>query len=558
LCALVSSLALIAAACGGDDDDSTGGTGGDTSSSTAGEVPTGGQLVIGAEQEPECVAWIRSCAGSSWGFWMMGATTMPRVFDTVKEGDSWVAVPSSLVTGEPEVDDTNPDQPVITYELNPDAVWSDNTPITCADFAFTWDAIANGDDIYDPTGYVDIESVDCPDPQTAVVTFARPYSAWKELFGGGFGIHPAHLLEGKDILAEMGNGYTWSGGPWTIERWQKGVDVVLVPNENYWGAAPKLDRIVFRIQADTAAEFQAFKNGEVDMIYPQPQPDVVDQINQGLEGAQNAYTGDTGNLEALWMNNAEPPLDDVNVRKAIAYAIDRDALVQRLFGDLGVEEAMQTLNPPILADYADTEAWADYTLDLDMVDELLTESGYTKEGDFYEQDGQRLSITVKTTAGNARRELTLQLLQEQLRDAGIEMEISLQDANALFGDQLPKGDFQIGLYAQVLTFVKAGQCNLFCSKNIPAPANDNSGQNWTRTNVPELDPLLETIDTSLDEAEQQEAGAEADRIQAENMVSLPLDPLPNILIWSNDVVGPIGDNPVLGPFQNSHEWGVTS
>jgi peptide/nickel transport system substrate-binding protein len=110
----------------------------------------------------------------------------------------------------------------------------------------------------------------------------------------------------------------------------------------------------------------------------------------------------------------------------------------------------------------------------------------------------------------------------------------------------------------VLTFVKAGQCNLFCSKNIPAPANDNSGQNWTRTNVPELDPLLETIDTSLDEAEQQEAGAEADRIQAENMVSLPLDPLPNILIWSNDVVGPIGDNPVLGPFQNSHEWGVTS
>jgi peptide/nickel transport system substrate-binding protein len=557
LCALVSAVALVSAACGGDDDDD-GGAAGETTTSEAADVPQGGTLVIGAEQEPDCVAWIKSCAGSSWGFWMMGATTMPRSFDTVKNGDVWEPVASDLLTGEPELDDTDPEKPVITYDINPEAVWSDNTPITCDDFAFTWDSIANGSDIYDPTGYVDVESVECPDPKQAVVTFARPYSAWKELFGGGYGVFPKHLLEGKDILAEMGSGYSFSGGPWIIDHWQKGVEVELVPNENYWGEPPKLDNIIFKIQADTAAEFQAFQNGESDMIYPQPQPDVVDQINQGLQGAQSQFTEQTGNLEALWLNNAEPPLDDVNVRRALGYALDRDALVQRLFGDLGVEEAMQTLNPPILEEFADTEAWSEYTLDLDRVDELLTEAGYTKGDTYYEKDGQPLALELKSTAGNARRELTGQLLQEQFREAGIQLTLNYQDAGDLFGDQLPKGDFQVGLYAQVLTFLKPGQCLLFCSKNIPSPANDNTGQNWTRTNVPELDPLLEEIDTNLDEEAQAEAGKKADAIQAENMVSLPIDPLPNILIWADKVVGPIGDNPVLGPFHNAHEWGVTS
>ena len=556
-------LALVATACGGDDDDddSTGTTGGEEATTTteAVDVPEGGELVIGAEQEPDCVAWILTCSGSSWGYWMMGVTTMPRSYDTVKEGDKWVAVPNPLLTGEPEVDDTDPAKPVITYSLNPDAVWSDNEPISCDDYAFTWDAIVNGEDIYDPTGYVDIESVECPDAQTVVVTFSKPYSGWKQLFGGGYGIFPAHILEGKSIADEMSNSYTWSGGPWMIEKWEKGVEIVLVPNENWWGEAPKLDKVIFKVQADTAAQFQAFKNGEVSMIYPQPQLDVVDQIEAGLEGAQSSFAADTGNLEALWMNNEVAPFDDPNVRKAVAYAIDRDAIVARLFGALGVDKAMQTLNPPILAEFADTEAWSMYTLDLDMVDELLTESGYEKGSDgFYAKDGEKLTIELKSTAGNARRELTGQVLQEQLKAAGIELVLNYQEAGALFGEQLPAGEYQLSLYAQVLTFIVVGQCNLYCSKNIPSEENEFSGQNWQRVDIPELDPVLEELDTSLDEARQAELGKQADAIQAENQISLPLDPLPNILIWSDQILGPVADNPVLGPWSNLEMLGVAS
>jgi peptide/nickel transport system substrate-binding protein len=554
--ALVAALALVAAACGGDDDDSGGKAANNSSSTTAAaNVPTGGTLVVGAEQEPDCVAWIRTCAGSSWGYWMMGATTMPRVFDTKKVGDTWEPVINSLVTEDPKVDDSNPDKPVITYKLNPKAVWSDGTQITCDDFAYTWDQIAHGDDIYDPTGYVDIAKVDCPDPQTVVTSYSKPFSGWKQLFGGGFGVLPSHILKGKDTLKEMGNGYKWSGGPWMIDKWQKGVEVDLVPNPKFWGDKPKLDKVIFKIQADTSAEFQAFKNGESDMIYPQPQPDVVDQIKQGLTGAQNVYSAETGNLEALWMNDQKAPLDDVNVRKAVAYALDRDALVKRLFGDLGVDKAMQTLNPPILSAYA-KDAWSTYKQDTSKVDQLLGDAGYKKNGTYYEKDGKPLTLELKSTAGNARRELTGQLLQEQLKNVGIKLDLNYQEAGDLFGSQLPKGDFQVALYAQVLTFVAPGQCNLFCSKNIPTAANGNTGNNWTRTDIKELDPLLEQLDTTLDDAKAQDIGKQADQIQADNMISLPLDPLPNILIWADKVVGPVGDNPVLGPFWNSNEWGV--
>lgn len=557
LVAGVAVLAMAAAACGSDKKESATTTSAATTSSV--EVPKGGTLLVGAEQEPDCVDWISSCAGSSWGYWMMGVTTMPRVYDTMKDGDKWMAMASSLVTEEPKIDLADPAKPVVTYKLNPKAVWSDGVQITCDDFAYTWDAIANGKDIYDPTGYTDIEKVDCTDQEQPVVTFKKPVTGWKGLFGGGYGIYPSHILKGKDHVKEMSNGYSWSGGPWTIQKWEKGVSVTLVPNTKYWGTQAKLDKVVFRFQTDTAAEFQAFKGNEVSVIYPQPQIDAVEQIKAGIEGAQSQYSADTGNIEALWINNAKEPFTDVNVRKAFAYAIDRDGVVNALFGALGVKSAMQTLNPPILSDFSDTTAWSQYKQDLTKVDELMTGAGWAKNSaGFWEKAGKQADIEIKSTSGNKRREATEKELQSQLKAAGFNLTINNQKAGDLFGDQLPKGDYTLSLYAQVSTFISPGQCNLFCSKNIPGPANDNGGQNWQRVNIPALDPLLEEIDKNLDESVQKAKGKEADKLQADNMISLPLDPLPNILIWSNKVVGPVADNPVLGPFVNMNEWGVQS
>lgn len=551
LLSLFAALALVAAGCGDNADDE-----GTTTETTAVEVPSGGTLTLAAEQEPDCTDWIATCSGSSWGFWMMNVTTMPRVFnvawDPEKQQASYEA--TDLVTEEPTLE-TDPQR--VTYKLNPKAVWSDGTPITSKDFRYTWEQIAGPDatDIYDATGYDKIESVDDSDPQTVVVTFKENYAGWKGLFGGGYGILPAHLLEGKDRAAEMANGYSWSAGPW-IFQWEKGVSVTLTPNEKYWGPKPKLDKVVFKIVTDTAAQFQAVKGGEVQGAYPQPQLDVIQQIGSGIPGFKSTVNAATGNIEALWINNAKAPFDSVAVRQAIGYSLDRDAIVKRLFGGLGVNKAAQSLEPGIISE-TDQNAFAMYRKDLKKVEELMTGDGWAKGPDgIWAKDGQKAEFTINSTTGNQRRELTQQILQEQLKEAGFSLKIDNKKAGDLFGQILPAGEYQMALYAQVLTSPEPGACVLFCAKNNP-DKNNGVGQNWQRVELPEeQNRNLEILDTELDPAARKKAGEQAMRDLAEAAVSIPLDPLPNILLTADRVVGPIGDNPVMGPFWNIHLWGI--
>src|SRR5437588_5818805 len=181
---------------------------------------SGGTVTVGAEEEPSCVDWIGSCAGSAWGTWIMNIPTVPHAYTVVKKGTSWEYQPTSLLQSEATLV-TAPKQ-VVTYKINPQAKWSDGTPITSHDFKYTWDQIVHGNDIADTTGYANIDSVDDSNPAQAVATFSAPYGDWKSLFGPAYGVLPAHLLEGKDRNKEMADGYTWSGGPWKIDSWQKG------------------------------------------------------------------------------------------------------------------------------------------------------------------------------------------------------------------------------------------------------------------------------------------------------------------------------------------------
>ena len=351
----------------------------------------------------------------------------------------------------------------------------------------------------------------------------------------------------------MKNGYSWSGGPWFF-KWDKGVSVTLTPNPKWYGPKPTIKKVIFKILTDTAAEFQAFKSGEVSAIYPQPEPSAIASIKGGLEGTKSVYSADTGNVEALWMNNAKFPFDSVAVRQAVAYSIDRDAIVKRLFGDLGVTKAVQTLNPPIVSRFADTTAWSNYTLQPSKVTSLMQGDGWTKSGSYWTKGGKTAAFVIKSTAGNKRRELTEQILQEQLKQQGFKLTIQNPSADDLFGKVLADGNYQLSLYAQTATSLNPGLCPIACSKNIPSKANEFGGQNWQRINIPTLDPLLQTVDTSIVQSERIAASKQADQVMAQDQVSLPVDPLPNISLWSDKISGPVGDNPILSMFWNINEW----
>ncbi len=569
---MVAALALIGAACGDDDDSDTGEdttTGEETTAgsetageetageeTTGGEAAAGGTLVVAAEQEPECADFIASCAGASWGVWSIGVHTLPRAYDQIN-GEY---VPSPLLAGEPTLDTT--DGQVVTYEINPDAVWSDGTPITSEDFEYTWSQIATGEDIYDATGYANMVSVDSSDPAKAVVTFDPPFATWKDMFGGFYGVLPKHILCGEDTAvadcsgedrnAGMNDGYDWSGGPW-IATWNKGSDVTLTPNENYWGTMPKIDTVVMKFIEDTSAQIQALKAKEVSAANPQPQLELGAQLGDDPDIQVDVNVATTF-LEALWINMAEEPWTDKAVRQALAYTLDRDAVVAALFGDLGVESASQSLIQPAAELYVN-DAFSAYSRDLDKVDELMTGAGWAKNGDgFWEKDGTVAEVPIATTEGNQRRETTQDAMQAALEEAGFKMSPDNSDAATLFGERGPASDFSVSLWATVGT-QSPEYCALFCTKNIPGPENDNAGQNWTQTSVAALDEVLEAAETELDEETRIEQYQTAQEIMAEEVVAIPIDPLPEIAIHDTSVVtGPIGPNAVYSLYWNLNEW----
>ena len=518
-------------------------------------VVQGGTVVIGAEQEPDCMDWIATCAGSIWGSYMAQVPTIPVVFNVRRDGEDWVPEISSIMASEPVVD-AGPPQ-TVTYKLNPDAVWSDGEPITSADLKYTALEIRDGSGIFDKTGYTEISKIETPDPQTAILTFSSKYAGWKTLFSGSSGVLPSHILEGNDRAALMKNGYDWSGGPWLIDEWKRGESITLVPNTGYWGEQPNLDKVVFQFTADTAAAFQAFKSGQLDALYPSPQLDAIDQIKAGLPGARAQVEPVSGNLEGLWMNNESPLLQSQAVRQALAYAIDRAAIVERIYGPLGVEDPAQSFNPPILSAFGGDD-FSVYSPDPAKVDELMTGDGWTKDTDGqWTKDGKSAELTITSIAGDKRRELMEQVIQEQLEANGFGVTIDNASPAQLFGRSLPDGDFDLGLWVLVTTFPDPGLSFLFDSTSIPSAANDFSGFNYTRTDVPGLNEALTEVDTLADETARTAATQEVDRLLAESVTSLPLTAVPNVLLVKDTVGGPTSINPSEGPFWNLAEWGLT-
>jgi peptide/nickel transport system substrate-binding protein len=546
LLCLLFTFVLFAAACGGKSNSSS------SSNSPAAETPTeGGDVTFAAEQEGDCLDWIGSCAGASWGVYTVQAHTMPRSFDFNLDKDGkGVYSPSLILAGEPKLT-TSPKQ-VVEYDIAPAAVWSDKVAITSADYKYTWDQIVNGADIYDKTGYDKIESVDATNPAKAIVTFKEVYAPWRDLFGGYYGIFPSHILEGKDRDAEMKDGYTWSGGPWMLDHWTKGVETKLVPNPNYFGKKPHLSSVTFKLIADTAAQQQAIKSGQVSFAYPQAQPG-----QEALKGVAGLTFDAVTSLsyEALWFNTTAKPLDDVKVRQAVAFSIDRAAIVDQLFKPVQPDILqIDSFATPAFGD-AYTDSFSKYKKDLTQVDTLMKGAGWAKDSSgLWAKAGETAKIEIKTTTGNKRRELTLQILQSQLKEAGFDTTLTFEKSSVLFGQDGPQGNFQAALFAQVPASNDPGQCSTWCIASIPSDANGNSGTNWYRINDTQLDTQFKAVDTTLETAARNDAFHKGQDRLAELVPALPVDPFPDIIVYSDKIGGPVGHNPSFGPFYNMNEW----
>ena len=278
--------------------------------------------------------------------------------------DKLEVVPGAVLTGEPKFE-TDPVEK-ITYNITPTAVWSDGVPITCADFQYTADEISSTarTSTTAPATPTSTRST-CPNDEDR----GRDVQEGQDVRGLAAALRgrgrpvPVAPPEGQgprqgdeERLHVVGRSVVRASGT-------RATSIMLTPNPKYWGTKPHLDKVVFKFEPDTAAEFQAFKSGQVDAIYPRRSRGGRRDQGRPARREHGRPTSKTGSIEALWFNNGRrrsTPRRSVR-RSATRSTATRSS--RSCSARSASTKAVNSLNPAVIADYSDPEAWSYYKLE---------------------------------------------------------------------------------------------------------------------------------------------------------------------------------------------------
>jgi peptide/nickel transport system substrate-binding protein len=536
---LILGLALVAAACGG------GGGGGG-----APKVATkqGGTLNYGADQEPTGFNNNTSKDnGTSVANVMINV--LPQTFHLTP--DFKVAMNTDLLES---AEQTSSNPQTIVYKIKQSAVWSDGVPVSADDFIYLWKNL-NGtikdNDVATTTGYDQVQSVTGSDNgKTVTVVYKTPFSDWKSLFCSGNFLLPAHYVSkqpgGWNTGLDKHPEKIPSAGPFKVQNYTPGQSLTLVRNDKYFGKKPNLDSIVFRFLPESTTQPAALQNNEVDLIYPQPQLDMVQQVKALPDVKSEINLGPT--FEHLDFNFKNQFLSDVAVRKAIATGINVEELVKRTVGQFAsnVKPLGNRLWMPFQEPYQDH--FGQYGKgDVAGAQKLLDDAGYTKGSDgIYTKGGKKISLRFSTTAGNKLRETQGELFQAQMKQVGIDIKIANLDSQKLFGDALPNGNFDIADFAWVGgPFAVSGNRDIYRS---------GAGSNYGQYANPKVDQLFAQAGAEFDQNKVAELLNQVDQTVTDDMATIPLYNKPTFLAVRNTFVN-VSDNATQdGPFWNSSTW----
>jgi peptide/nickel transport system substrate-binding protein len=458
--------------------------------------------------------------------------------------------------------------------IRTDAKWSDGVPITSNDFKFTWETIMNTkNDVVSRDGYDKILSFDTPSPTEFQMVFKDGvFAPFRELWAGASTtVLPAHILDGKDFnkvwnscICNPKTKKPISSGPMMVKSFTPDEQATLVPNKKYWG--PKVatvPEVVFVPVRDTNSELNAFRSGEVDVIYPQNQIGLRKKI-KSVDGAE--YTTALGpQWEHFDMLSTVPGLDDLQVRKAIATAMPREQIVERVVKDANDDAEVLNNTQYVVNQQQYRPNWDVYPAagDVDAANAILDAAGWTRGSDGVRQKGKtKLAFTVGTTSGNQARILAEQIMQQQFEKIGVKLKI--KNAPDVLDTNMVGFDFQTLIFAWVGGPDPYSGNVIWMSSAIPAQCSkrlakayecDYSGQNYTKVKDTEVDTVLNAADKEADSVARAELYNQADQQLATNDVTVvPLFQKPTQLGYRNTIKGLV-DNPTQDGFTwNIEDW----
>ena len=419
---------------------------------------------------------------------------------------------------------------VVTYRINPRAVWDDGSPISQSDFESQWKALSGSNPAYrvaSSSGYDQIEGVARgADDREVVVTFRRPYADWKALFS------PLYPASTNNDPAVFNDGWRakplTTAGPFRFENVDQTAETIsLVRNPKWWGRRAKLDRIVFQV-IDPAGQVDALLNGEIDIL------DVAADVNKlkRVEAAPGitVHRANGPDFRNLIFNGTGELLRDVNVRRAIGMAIDRGAIAKVLVGPLGVgAEPLQ--NHIFMASqpgYQDN-AGILRAPDVNGARKLLEDAGWKLDGNARKKDGKPLVVRFVIPNGVASSNQIAELVRSMLDPVGVRVDVTPVPTQDFFKVYILPGNFELTVFSFLgKPFPISSNKASYVS---PKPAENGKldfGQNFARIGTPQIDALFDQATSEFDEQKAIDLANQIDAALWSEVHSLPLYQRPDI------------------------------
>lgn len=390
---------------------------------------SGGTLISAMPSDPSGL--IAMVAGES-----AASAIAAHVFNSLLTYDKNLDVTGELA----ESWQVSADQKTIIFHLKPGLVWADGHPLTSEDVLFTWQLITD-DRTRSPyaSDFQLVKRAETPDARTFIVHYGEAFSPALDSWSG-LHILPKHKLAGQDIhntsfaQKPLGSHY------YQLKEWRHGEHLKLEKNPHAVLGQANINTRIERIIPDPAAQFLELMADNIDSMDMDPityariipsRPELQARLNQYKE-LGNSYT-------YLGFNLKRAPFNDVRVRKAINFAIDKQEIIDGVYLGLGM---------PVASPYKPGTRWSNpqlqpYPYQPAQARALLAEAGYRDiDGDgIVEKNGKKLSFELLTNLGNKQREKTAVIIQRRLKEVGIDIHIRTLEWASLLTHFIKPGDF---------------------------------------------------------------------------------------------------------------------
>jgi peptide/nickel transport system substrate-binding protein len=457
----------------------------------------------------------------------------------------------------------------VVYKINPKAKWSDGVPINADDFIYNWQAQSGnpkytdkGGKPFEPaatSGYNQIKSVTGSNGgKTVTVVFSKPYGDWQGLFSPLIPAHVSQKVGFNTGWATFGPAEKVSGGPFMIQSYNKGSNLVEVPNPHYWGPKAHLSKLIFRFILDDSQQPPAVQNGEVDMVNPAlPGLDFYNATKQ-ISGFQVSVEPGL-EFQHIDFNESNPYLAKASIRHAIAWGTDRNTIAKRSAGE--IDSKLTALNNriymPTQPQYKDMSG-SFSKFDPALAKKTLQKSGMTMGSDGYfhpnfgPEKGKPFTLSISTTAGVPVRAQIEQLFQSEMKAIGVKINIQNYTADKLFGTIGPKGQFDMIEFAWVSTPYASGNQSIYCSYTNTSVC----GSNWDHYADKKVDTMFDQALTTINPTQAAGIYNKIDGQLWKDMATLPLFQQPQLFGWSTKFGNVFPNTSSTGIPWNAGQWGA--